>query len=197
MNFNSPAISPIESAERWFAHAIAENTTQNPLSMVLSTVDQNGHPSSRVVLLKGFDERGAVFFTNYKSSKAEEMASHDMVSLLFHWDDSHRQLRIQGRVTKVAEDESDAYFATRPRLSQIGAWASKQSEPLNSRTVLIAKVAALTAKWIGRSVPRPQFWGGYRVSIDTIEFWQGHDGRLHDRIRYVHNDGWSWLRLQP
>jgi pyridoxamine 5'-phosphate oxidase len=110
----------------------------------------------------------------------------------------HRQIRIQGKATKLSEEESDEYFATRNRLSQVGAWASKQSQPLKNRTALIAKVAVLSAKWAGRSVPRPEFWGGYCVSLDMVELWQGHDGRLHDRIRYTCQNGdWFWQRLQP
>ena len=126
------------------------------------------------------------------------METNNHVSMLFHWDDSQRQLRIRGTVVKVSEDESDAYFATREKLSQVGAWASDQSQPLRSRAMMLTKVASLTAKWVGRSVPRPEHWGGYRVSLDEIEFWQGHDGRLHDRIRYARVDGeWKWERLQP
>ena len=151
-----------------------------------------------MVLLKGFDKDGVVFFTNYTSEKACDISTNSSVSLLFHWDEMQRQLRIQGKAIKISEEESDEYFATRSRLSQVGAWASKQSRPMKSRAALVAKVAALTAKWVGRSVPRPEFWGGYRVSLDMVELWQGHDGRLHDRVRYTCTDGeWSWQRLQP
>lgn len=198
MNFNSPPSSPVAPLEGWFKEAQAENARPNPLAVALSTVNANGAPSSRMVLLKGFDEYGAVFYTNYTSDKANDIEANPNVSLLFHWDQMQRQIRIQGIATKVTAEESDTYFESRHRLSQIGAWASKQSQPLNSRTVLIAKVAALTAKWIGRSVPRPEFWGGYRVSLDLVELWQGHDGRLHDRIRYTCSNGeWFWQRLQP
>jgi len=197
MNFNSPPESPIEPVNNWFDYAVANSTKPNPLAMALSTVDKEGIPSSRMILLKDFDEHGAVFYTNFLSDKGLDVQSNTAVSLLFHWDEMHRQLRIQGSVTKVTDEESDAYFATRSRLSQIGAWASNQSQPLSSRKLLIAKVATLTAKWLGRNIPRPEFWGGYRVSLDMIEFWQGHDGRLHDRIRYTRNDCWTWQRLQP
>ena len=198
MNFNSPPSSPVAPLEGWFKEAQAENARPNPLAVALSTVNANGAPSSRMVLLKGFDEYGAVFYTNYTSDKANDIEANPNVSLLFHWDQMQRQIRIQGIATKVTAEESDTYFESRHRLSQVGAWASKQSQPLNSRTVLIAKVAALTAKWIGRSVPRPEFWGGYRVSLDLVELWQGNDGRLHDRIRYTCSNGeWSWQRLQP
>ena len=198
MNFNSPPPTPIEATQGWFDEAQSDCNTPNPLAMALSTVNSIGHPSSRMVLLKGFDEHGAVFYTNYESEKAEEIEHNNSVALLFHWDEFNRQLRIQGSVTKVTPQESDAYFATREKLSQAGAWASKQSKPLKSRTVLTAKVAAVVAKWVGRDIPRPEFWGGYRVSLDMVELWQGHDGRLHDRIQYVCTNGtWSWKRLQP
>jgi len=198
MDFNSPPLTPTEAARRWLDHAESVCNTPNPLAMALSTVDSTGQPSSRMVLLKGFDEDGAVFYTNYQSDKSIEIEENSAVSLLFHWDDVQRQLRIQGKATKVSSEESDAYFATRHKLSQAGAWASNQSEPLKSRTVLTAKVVAITAKWLGREIPRPEHWGGYRVSLDRVEFWQGHDGRLHDRIQYICTNGtWSWQRLQP
>jgi|TARA_B100000959_G_scaffold227641_1_gene242683 pyridoxamine 5'-phosphate oxidase len=198
MNFNSPPTSPIEAIQRWFDHAESSYSMPNPLAFALSTVDAEGQPSSRMLLLKGFDDRGAVFFTNYKSDKARDIEENSAVSLLFHWDDMQRQLRIQGFATKVSPEESDDYFSTRARLSQVGACASEQSKPLQSRTVLIAKVAALTAKWVGRKIPRPEYWGGYRVSLDTVELWQGHDGRLHDRIKYTRlDDAWTHQRLQP
>ncbi|MDP6600947.1 MAG: pyridoxamine 5'-phosphate oxidase [Phycisphaerales bacterium] len=197
MNFNSPPSDPVPAAEAWFADAERAYTKPNPLAASLATIDVQGRPANRMVLLKGFDARGAVMYTNYTSEKGQEIQANPAVSLLFHWDDMQRQLRIRGHAEKVSNEESDAYFATRGRLSQVGAWASHQSQPLKSRTVLVAKVAALTAKWVGRSIPRPEFWGGYRISLDEIEFWQGHDGRLHDRIRYLHRDVWSWQRLQP
>jgi pyridoxamine 5'-phosphate oxidase len=198
MNFNSPPHTPIEAAQNWFDEAQSACNTPNPLAMAISTVNSAGHPSSRMVLLKGFDERGAVFYTNFGSEKAIEIDENNKVSLLFHWDDFNRQLRIQGCAAKVTPEESDAYFSTREKLSQAGAWASKQSKPLKSRAVLTAKVAAITTKWLGREIPRPEFWGGYRVSLDMVELWQGHKGRLHDRIRYACADGvWSWERLQP
>jgi pyridoxamine 5'-phosphate oxidase len=198
MNFNSPPISPILALQGWFDEAEVSNIRANPLALALSTVNSEGVPSSRMVLLKGFDEKGAVLFTNYTSEKASEIELNPNVSLLFHWDDMQRQIRIQGKAIKISNEESDLYFASRNRLSQVGAWASKQSQPLKSRAMLIAKVAALSAKWMGRSIPRPDFWGGYRVSLDMVELWQGHDGRLHDRVRYTCSDGdWSWQRLQP
>ena len=198
MNFNFPPTSPIAPLEGWFQEAETAATTSNPLAMALSTVNSAGIPSSRMVLLKGFDELGAVFYTNYISEKSNDIEANSNVSLLFHWDTTQRQIRIQGRATRLCDDESDAYFTTRDRLSQVSAWSSKQSQPLKSRAILMEKVATLTEKWVGKSVPRPEFWGGYRVSLDTIELWQGQDGRLHDRIVYTMVDGdWSWERLQP
>jgi pyridoxamine 5'-phosphate oxidase len=198
MNFNSPPTSPIAPLEGWFEEAQAANARPNPLAVALSTVNANGAPSSRMVLLKDFDERGAVLFTNFTSDKACDIEANPQVSLLFHWDHMQRQIRIQGTAKQLRDEESDTYFATRDRLSQIGAWASKQSQPLSNRDMLIAKVAELSAKWVDSAIPRPEFWGGYRVSLDRVELWQGHDGRLHDRIRYICTDGvWSWQRLQP
>ncbi len=198
MNFNSPPTSPVMALQGWFDEAEILAARPNPHAVALSTVNPEGIPSSRMVLLKGFSESGALFFTNYSSEKAHEIETNPNVSLLFHWDSMHRQIRIQGKATKLSEEESDEYFATRNRLSQVGAWASKQSQPLKNRTALIAKVAVLSAKWAGRSVPRPEFWGGYCVSLDMVELWQGHDGRLHDRIRYTCQNGdWFWQRLQP
>ncbi len=197
MNFNKPPSSPITPATQWFDHAKQTLDTPNPLSGALATVNEEGQPSSRMVLLKGFDEQGAVFFTNYNSDKSRDIDDNPKVSMLFHWDTLHRQLRIQGVAEKLNEEESDVYFASRPRLSQIGALASDQSKPLQSRAKLLEKVATLTAKWFGRDIPRPENWGGYRIRLTAIEFWEGQDGRLHDRVRYLYDDDWSWERLQP
>jgi pyridoxamine 5'-phosphate oxidase len=197
MNFNTPPNNPVESAQKWFDQSVDQAATPNPLAMVLSTVNGKGIPSSRVVLQKGFDESGIVFFTNYKSDKANDIVANESVSLLFHWDDTQRQIRIQGSATKLSSEESEAYFATRPRESQIGAWASEQSMPLDDRSELLAKADALSQQWKDCEVPRPEHWGGYRVSLNMIEFWEGQDGRLHDRIRYTNNNGWSWQLLQP
>lgn len=197
MNFNSPPTNPVESAQRWFDQAVDLAVTPNPLAMVLSTANEQGTPSSRVVLQKGFDDRGIVFFTNYQSDKANDIVANESVSLLFYWDDTQRQIRIQGNAKKLSGEESDIYFATRPRESQIGAWASEQSMPLDDRSELLAKVKALSEKWKDCEVPRPEHWGGYRVSLNMIEFWEGKVGRLHDLVRYTNNDGWSWQLLQP
>ncbi len=197
MDFNSPPISPIESAETWFDDAKNAVTTENPLAMTLSTNQHDGRIASRIVLMKSFSQDGVLFFTNYESDKAQEIDANNNVALLFHWDVLARQLRIRGRATKVSADVSDEYFATRTRLSQLGAWASEQSKPLQSKDELMARVTELDAKWEGEAIPRPPFWGGYCVSLDTIEFWQGRDGRLHDRILYTNDGSWSCERLQP
>lgn len=198
MDFQSPPSSPIDAARSWFDEAVASRGRPNPLAAALSTLDEARRPWSRMVLLKQFDAQGAVFFTNYKSGKALEIARCGTVSLLWHWDDLQRQLGIQGLASPTSDEESDAYFATRPRESQIGAWASDQSRPLVDRDALIARAAELAAKWEGKEIPRPPHWGGYRVSLDRVEFWCGRDGRLHDRLRYVADgDGWQVSRLQP
>ena len=198
MNFKSPPSTPVEAAQRWFDHAESVCKTPNPLAMALSTVHSDWQPSSRMVLLKGFDKHGAVLYTNYQSEKSRDIGENNSVSLLFYWDDIQRQLRIQGHATKLTAEESDAYFATRDKLSQVSAWASDQSEPLEDRVTLMEKVVAVTTRWEGKDIPRPEHWGGYLVSLDMLEFWQGNEGRLHDRIRYTCTDGeWTWQRLQP
>ena len=167
--------------------------------MMLATVDPDGRPSARTVLLKGFDERGAVFFTNTESRKGLALAAHPHAALTFHWDALERQLAIEGDVTPVGDDEADAYFATRPRDSQLGAWASAQSRPLSSRSVLEIAFQDAETRFAGGDVPRPPHWGGYRVELATIIFWQGRPSRLHDRIRYS-RDGegaWGLHRLYP
>lgn len=197
MNFLSPPNSPIETASAWFEHATNTVETPNPLAMTLSTLQTGGMIASRTLLLKGFNEDGALFFTNYNSAKALEIEQHEEVAMLFHWDSLQRQIRIQGVATKIDSLESDSYFATRARLSQLGAWASDQSQTLDNRESLLSKVKTFEEKWEGQEIPRPAHWGGYRVSLRTIEFWEGLEGRLHDRIRYTNDDSWSWEFLQP
>jgi len=198
MNFDSPSECPVSSAQKWFDEAVAQNETQNPLAAALSTVDASNRPSARMVLLKGFDSSGAVFYTNYNSPKGIDLQANKNASLLFHWDYCKRQLRIRGSVCKLTVEESDTYFATRPKLSQVGTWASHQSQKLTSRTELTAKADDLMAKWANSPVPRPEHWGGYRVSLDEMEFWYERDGRLHDRVRYsTEDDQWTRERLQP
>ena len=197
MDFKAPPSSPIESAKTWFIEAEKAVTTENPLAMTLSTSLSDGHIASRIVLMKSFSEAGVLFFTNYNSDKAAEISNNNNVALLFHWDVLARQIRIKGRATKVTDEVSDKYFASRQRLSQLGAWASDQSKPLANRDELMTRVSELDAKWEGEQIPRPPFWGGYCVSLDSIEFWQGGDGRLHDRLVYTFDKEWSFTRLQP
>lgn len=188
---------PFEQFAEWFEEVLNAGFLE-PNAMVVSTVNPEGIPSSRVVLLKKFDKRGFVFFTNYESQKGQEIEANPNVSLLFYWDKLERQIRINGKAEKISKEESEEYFITRPYLSKIGAWASKQSKPLKSRFTLMREVAKLTLKF-PIEVPLPPFWGGYRVVPYYFEFWQGRPSRLHDRIAYIlQADGtWKKTRLYP
>jgi pyridoxamine 5'-phosphate oxidase len=158
----------------------------------------NATPEARIVLLKDMDERGFVFYTNYESAKAQAMAATPRVSLLFFWGELERQVRITGSIEKVSREESDAYFQLRPRESRIGAWVSKQSSVIESRAALEQRFAELTREFEGKDIPLPPFWGGYRVQPETIEFWQGRVGRLHDRLLYERKGAkWAISRLSP
>jgi len=188
---------PIEQWGLWFA-AAAEAQVYEPNAMVVATVDQGGWPHARNVLVKDVDAHGFVFYTNYESAKAAELESAGKASLLFSWLPMHRQVRVVGTVSQVSPEQSDHYFASRPRGSQIGAWASPQSDLIAEPAVLERAVADVQARFADTTVTRPPFWGGYRVSPVMFEFWQGRPSRLHDRLRYVFRDGsWQIERIAP
>ncbi|MCA1688360.1 MAG: pyridoxamine 5'-phosphate oxidase [Actinobacteria bacterium] len=190
--------NPIEQFRKWFDEALAANLHESN-AMTLATATPDGRPSARIVLLKGFDERGFVFYTNYEGRKGGELETNPYASLVFYWGELERQVRVEGRVSRVADGESDAYFERRPRGSQLGAWASEQSRPVSDRGALEERLRELETGYEGREVPRPPFWGGYRVEPETMEFWQGRENRMHDRLRYrrSRDGGWERERLQP
>ncbi|MBM4007214.1 MAG: pyridoxamine 5'-phosphate oxidase [Planctomycetes bacterium] len=199
INFDLPPADPLPTCRAWFKEAEGMGFA-NPNAMTLATVDAQGRPHARIVLLRGFDERGAVFFTNRESDKGSQLAAHAHAALLFHWDQEPigRQIRIEGAVSFASDAESDAYWNSRPRESQINAWASQQSRPVESRAALERAQAELERRFAGAPVPRPSHWGGYRVALERIEFWQGDKFRLHDRIVYTRSGGgWSIQRLSP
>jgi pyridoxamine 5'-phosphate oxidase len=189
---------PIEQFGRWFDAVLAADLYE-PNAMTLATSTPDGRPSARIVLLKGFDERGFVFYTNYEGRKAEELEANPRAALVFYWGELERQVRVEGRVSRLPDEESDAYFESRPRGSQLGAWVSEQSRQVRDRRVLEERLRGLEAEYEDREVPRPPFWGGYRVEPEAMEFWQGRESRLHDRLRYSRStDGvWERERLQP
>jgi pyridoxamine 5'-phosphate oxidase len=191
--------NPIEQFDRWFAEVRAAGYFE-PNAMVVSTVDADGRPRARTVLLKAVDERGFVFYTNYTSAKAVEIDASGFAALTFAWSEVRRQVRVVGPAARVDDAESDAYFATRPRGSQVGAWASDQSMVVASRAELDDRYAELERRFDGRDIPRPPHWGGYRVRPEVVELWQGRENRLHDRLRYtLDTAGGAWRieRLAP
>jgi pyridoxamine 5'-phosphate oxidase len=188
---------PIEQFRRWFDEALAADLHE-PNAMTVATATPDGAPSARVVLLKGFDDRGFVFYTNYEGRKGRELEENPRVALLFYWGELERQVRIEGAASRTGEEESDAYYASRPRGSRLGALASRQSSEIGSREQLEDRLAGLEREYEGWDVPRPPYWGGYRVEPESFEFWQGRENRLHDRLAYHRDHGaWEIQRLQP
>lgn len=187
---------PIRQFDLWFKQAVDAQLPE-PNTMTLATVDERGRPGARIVLIKGVDEHGFLFFTNYESQKGRDLAHNPRACLLFYWIELERQVRIDGTVTKISAEESDAYFVSRPLGSRIGAWASQQSRVIESREFLEAREREMSARY-GDNPPRPPYWGGYRLVPDSMEFWQGRPSRLHDRLLYTREpDGWRTSRLSP
>ncbi|MDR7377012.1 pyridoxamine 5'-phosphate oxidase [Rhodoferax ferrireducens] len=197
LNEDASHAGPLQQFDQWLNEAIAAQVPE-PNAMTLATVGSDLRPSTRIVLVKGYDEHGIVWYTNYESRKGLELAGNPFAALQFHWVELERVVRIEGRVSKVSDAESDAYFHSRPLDSRIGAWASPQSQVISGRSVLVANAAKYGAKFM-LNPPRPPHWGGYRLQPDNWQFWQGRKSRLHDRLRYTLDSGsrWNRERLAP
>ncbi|WP_370981606.1 pyridoxamine 5'-phosphate oxidase [Agaribacterium sp. ZY112] len=191
------ADEPLAQFELWMQQAI-DAGLKDPTAMTLATVDAEGWPNQRIVLLKHFDEQGFVFFTNYASNKSKDLELNPKACAHFPWHMMERQVKVQGRAEKISHTDSLRYFLSRPRESQLAAWASKQSHRINSRQFLLSQFDAMKRKFAAGDVPLPDFWGGYRIVIERVEFWQGRENRLHDRFQYSLNEGqWQVERLAP
>ncbi len=189
---------PMRLFENWFIRAENTEEIMEPNAMTLATADENGCPSARIVLLKAFREEGFLFYTNYTSKKGRQLKQNNKAALVFLWKVLHRQVRVEGEVFPLAKEESEAYFKSRPRSSQLGAWVSNQSDALDHREVLEKAYETLEKKFEGKEIPLPEFWGGYILKPRLIEFWQGRESRLHDRIQYEkEGDLWNRMRLYP
>lgn len=198
LDLDTIAPSPFTQFRKWFDEAVKSEVLE-PNAFVLSTVAEGGKPFQRTVLMKALDDTGVVFYTNYKSRKAQQIDVNPYVSILFPWYALERQVAITGRIEKVTKMESLAYFTSRPFGSQLGAWVSNQSQVIKSRSILEMKLQEMKAKFMDGKVPLPDFWGGYRIIPETFEFWQGRQSRLHDRIMYqkLDNEDWSTFRMAP
>ena len=196
----APLLEPFDRFTTLLAAAreVGVERLPEPTAFALATVGAGGQPSVRILLLKGVDERGFVFYTNYESRKGTELLSHPLAAMCFHWQPLERQVRIEGRTTRVSDEEADAYFASRPRGSQIGAWASRQSRPLEHPDALDERVREVEARFAGGEVPRPPHWSGFRLAPERIEFWYNMPSRLHERLVFTRaGDGWRILTLYP
>lgn len=197
LNESDMLLNPIEQFKVWLQQAMDAGTLE-PTAMTLATVSKDGRPSARTVLLKNVDERGFVFYTNYESRKANDLSENPQAALLFFWDRLERQVRVEGTTSKVSREQSEAYFKSRPHGSQLGAWVSQQSSVIASREVLEEKMRELESRFTEGNVPLPEFWGGYVLLPETIEFWQGRPSRLHDRLKYSKvSESWKIERLSP
>jgi pyridoxamine 5'-phosphate oxidase len=192
------AADPIEQLRGWLDQAYAMPEIPEPNAMSLASAQRDGRVSARIVLLRGLDRRGLIFYTSYFSRKAQQIGENPRVAATFFWPQLHRQVRVEGTIAPISEDESDAYFASRPRGHQLSAWASEQSEGVERREILAERMAHFEGRFAGEEVPRPHSWGGYAIAPEYVEFWQGQPNRLHDRLAYLREGAaWAVQRLQP